>query len=95
MLTATHFASVSSLTEAIKHYERLYNHCIPQKAIGYNTPIVALKEWHKNKPDLFKKKVYDLSGLDIKKMSIHLLQLLPKNLNTLYIYYKNYMKKMK
>ena len=64
LLAATRFASASELAEAIKHYERLYNHCIPQKAIGYKTPIVALKEWHKKKPDLFKKKVYDLSGLD-------------------------------
>jgi transposase InsO family protein len=62
LLTATRFASASELAEALKHYERLYNHCIPQKAIGYKTPIVALKEWHKKKPDLFKKKVYDLSG---------------------------------
>jgi len=64
LLTATRFASASELAEAIKHYERLYNHCIPQKALGYKTPIVALKEWHKKKPALFKKKVYDLSGLD-------------------------------
>jgi hypothetical protein len=32
--------------------------------LGYKTPVQALKEWQKKKPDLFKKKVYDLSGLD-------------------------------
>jgi transposase InsO family protein len=64
LLQTTRFASSNELAEAIKHYERLYNHCIPQKALGYKTPIQALKEWQKKKPDLFKKKVYDLSGLD-------------------------------
>jgi len=57
LLDATRFASASELAEAIKHYERLYNHCIPQKALGYKTPVVVLKEWHHKKPDLFKKKV--------------------------------------
>jgi transposase InsO family protein len=64
LLQTTRFASSNELAEAIKHYERLYNHCIPQKALGYKTPVQALKEWQKKKPDLFKKKVYDLSGLD-------------------------------
>lgn len=64
LLKTTRFASSSELLEAVKHYERLYNHCIPQKALGYKTPIVALKDWQTAKPELFKKKVYDLSGLD-------------------------------
>jgi hypothetical protein len=60
----TFIALASELTEAIKHYEKLYNHCIPQKALGYKTPIQALKEWQNKNPALFKKKVHDLSGLD-------------------------------
>ena len=32
--------------------------------IGHITPIQALKDWHKKQPELFKKKIYDLSGLD-------------------------------
>jgi len=66
LLTATRFASASELAGAIKHYERLYNYCIPQRALGHKTPVLALKEWYKKKPDLFKKKVYDLSGLDTR-----------------------------
>ncbi|WP_293679978.1 hypothetical protein [Thiolapillus sp.] len=31
--------------------------------IGHITPIQALKDWHKKQPELFKKKIYDLSGL--------------------------------
>jgi transposase-like protein len=65
LLQTTRFTSSNELAEAIKHYERLYNHGIPQKALGCQTPVQALKEWQKKKPDLFKKKVYDLSGLDI------------------------------
>lgn len=64
LLQTTSFASASELAEAIKHYEKLYNHCIPQKTLGHKTPIQALKEWQAKKPGLFKKKVYDLSGLD-------------------------------
>lgn len=64
LLQTTRFASATELAEAIKHYERLYNHCIPQRALGYKPPIKAIKEWQKKKPELFKKKVYDLSGLD-------------------------------
>lgn len=64
LLQTTHFASASELAEAIKHYEKLYNHCIPQKALGYKTPVEKLKQWQKDKPELFTKRVYDLSGLD-------------------------------
>ena len=64
LLQITRFTSANPLDEAIKHYERLYNHCIPQKTLGYKTLVQALKEWQKKKPDLFKKKVYDLLGLD-------------------------------
>ena len=68
LLQTTRFASASELLDAVKHYERLYNYCIPQKALGYKTPIEALKEWQKKKPELFKRKVYDLSGLDIYEL---------------------------
>lgn len=65
LLSTTRFASASELAEAIKHYEKLYNYCIPQKALGYKTPIQALKEWQDKNQLLFKKKVYDLSELDM------------------------------
>ena len=64
LLRTTRFTSANPLDEAIKHYERLYNHCIPQKTLGYQTLVQALQEWQQKKPDLCKKKVYDLSGLD-------------------------------
>ena len=64
LLKTARFASSSELADAIRHYEKLYNHSIPQKALGYRTPVQALKEWHGDKPELFTRKVYDLSGLD-------------------------------
>ena len=45
-------------------YLKLYNHHIPQRAIGTKTPIQALKEWQRMKPDLFVKRVDDRAGLD-------------------------------
>lgn len=58
LLKTTRFASALELAEAIKHYEKLYNHAIPQKALGYQTPIQALMKWYGKKPEWFKKKVY-------------------------------------
>jgi hypothetical protein len=46
------------------NYLKLYNHHIPQRAIGSTTPIKALKEWQLRKPELFVKRVYDQTGLD-------------------------------
>ena len=43
---------------------KLYNHHIPQRAIGSKTPILALKEWQQKRPELFVKRVYDQTGLD-------------------------------
>jgi len=46
------------------HYQRLYNHHIPQRALGHATPVRKLKQWYEERPDLFRKQVYDQSGLD-------------------------------
>ncbi|SDY38688.1 hypothetical protein SAMN05421644_15717, partial [Allochromatium warmingii] len=45
-------------------YVRLYNHQIPQKALGHIAPIQALKDWQQQYPERFKKRVYNLAGLD-------------------------------
>jgi len=64
ILKATHFDSCKELSVTLSHYMKVYNHNIPQKNIDHLTPIQKLKAWQKKEPDLFKKKVYDLSGLD-------------------------------
>ena len=48
----------------MKNYLKVYNHHIPQRNIDHLTPIQKLKEWRLKQPNLFKKRVYDLSGLD-------------------------------
>lgn len=65
LLKQTRFESRADLETTLLNYLKLYNHHIPQRAIGTKTPIQALKEWHQQKPDLFVKRVYDQTGLDI------------------------------
>ena len=60
----TIFASSKELESTMKNYLKVYNHHIPQRNIDHLTPIQKLKEWRLKRPDLFKKRVYDLSGLD-------------------------------
>ena len=45
-------------------YLKIYNDHIPQRNIGHLTPIQKLKEGYKKKPELFKKNVSGLPGLD-------------------------------
>ena len=53
-----------SLAQTIERYVQVYNQHIPQKALGYIAPIQALKDWCEKRPELFKKRVYNLQGLD-------------------------------
>ena len=64
LLQQTRFANAAELATTLQHYLKLYNHHIPQRAIGSKTPIQSLKEWQRLKPDLFVKRVYDQAGLD-------------------------------
>lgn len=64
LLQQTRFDSRADLETTLLNYLKLYNHHIPQRAIGTRTPIQALKEWQRDKPDLFVKRVYDHARLD-------------------------------
>jgi transposase InsO family protein len=64
LLQQTRFANAAELATTSQHYLKLYNHHIPQRAIGSKTPIHSLKEWQRLKPDLFVKRVYHQAGLD-------------------------------
>jgi hypothetical protein len=46
------------------NYLQAYNHFIPQRAIGYQSPIDALKSWYAQQPELFVKQVYKQAELD-------------------------------
>ena len=55
---------IRGLANTITRYVKVYNQHIPQKALGHIPPIQAMKDWHEKRPDLFKKRVYNLTGLD-------------------------------
>jgi len=64
LLRQTRLDSRVDLEAILLNYLKLYNHHIPQRAIGAKTPIQALKEWQQKKPPLFVKRVYDQMGQD-------------------------------
>jgi transposase-like protein/transposase len=69
LLTQTRFASIGELVTTLGDYEKIYNHQIPQKALGGVSPVQSMKHWQKSDPDLFIKKVYNQAGLDIYRSS--------------------------
>jgi transposase InsO family protein len=64
VLATNRFQDGEDLRSAITRYVWLYNHQLPQKALGYQAPIAALKRWYAEKPDLFQRKPGDRQGLD-------------------------------
>jgi len=64
VLATHHFNSALALEQTLQRYLHLYNHHIPQKALGHKTPIQALKDWQKQKPELFTKQVRNHPGPD-------------------------------
>jgi transposase InsO family protein len=64
VLATTRFDSSQSLAETITRYVKVYNQHIPQKALGHISPIQAMKNWYQTHPELFRKRVYNLTGLD-------------------------------
>ena len=64
ILRGNRFDSSHDLRQTLETYQWVYNHQIPQRALGHRTPIQALKEWQEKRPDLFKKRVYNVTGLD-------------------------------
>ena len=60
----TRFTSAAELEATLRGYLKIYNNSIPQRALNHMTPIQALKDWQKKKPELFFKRVYNEAGLD-------------------------------
>ena len=59
-----HFRSGEELETTLHRYVLLYNQQLPQSALGSKTPLQAMKDWHKLKPELFRKQPYYLTGCD-------------------------------
>jgi len=64
VLATTRFDSSQSLAETLTRYVRIYNPYIPQKALGHIAPIQTMKNGYNKRPDLFQKRVYNLTGFD-------------------------------
>jgi hypothetical protein len=60
----TRFKSAEELETTLKRYLTTYNHRIPQKVLHHLSPIQALKQWQCQRPDLFNKRAYEMTGLD-------------------------------
>jgi transposase InsO family protein len=65
VLQTHHFDSTEGLETTLLRYTDLYNHHIPQRALNHRTPIEVLKQWQSTHPDLFRKTVYHLTGLNM------------------------------
>ena len=64
VLATTRFDSAQSLEDTLSRYVLRYNHQIPQRALVPIAPVQALQNWQEKRPELFEKKVYNLTGLD-------------------------------
>ena len=64
VLQSHHFRSGEELEATLHRYVSLYNQQLPQSALRSKTPLQAMKDWHKLKPDLFKIQPYYRPGCD-------------------------------
>jgi hypothetical protein len=64
VVKSTRFANADEMKTTLTQYLELYDHHIVQRNLGHLTPVKALKEWYRKKPELFNKRVYDHMGLD-------------------------------
>lgn len=64
VLQSHRFRSGEDLEQTILRYVRLYNGQLPQSVLKGRTPIEALKDYHQQKPELFKKRPYNHAGRD-------------------------------
>ncbi|ABM56196.1 transposase [Verminephrobacter eiseniae EF01-2] len=64
MASPHRFNSREDMEQTLLRYVALYNHQLPQSALGSKTPMQAMKEWHQQHPHLFHKRPYDHPGCD-------------------------------
>jgi hypothetical protein len=65
VLQSHHFQSGEELEATLHRYVWLYNQQLQQSTLGSKTPLQAMKDWHKLKPELFNKQPYYRPGCDI------------------------------
>ena len=66
VLATRRFRAEEHLQDTLARYATLYNHHIPQRALGHLTPVDALEQWYKKRPALFISEVSNLPEPDAK-----------------------------
>ena len=69
VLQSHHFRSGEEPETTPHRYVWLYNQQLPQSALGSKTPLQAMKDCHKLKPELFNKHPYYHPGCDTPDIS--------------------------
>jgi transposase InsO family protein len=64
VLRSHRFHSGEDLEQTILRYAHLYNTQLPQAALNGQTPVDTLKDWQRQRPELFRKRVYNHAGCD-------------------------------
>ena len=64
VLKTHRFNSREDMEQTLLRYVALYNHQLPQSALGSKTPMQAMKQWYQEHPHLFHKRPYDRPGCD-------------------------------
>lgn len=64
VLATRRYTSAEDLESTLLRYAWLYNHHLPQKALGHRCPMDALKQWYAEKPGLFIKQPRNQPGPD-------------------------------
>ena len=64
VLQSHHFRSGEDLNATMHRYIVLYNQQLSQSLLQSRTPLQAMNDWHKLKPELFKENPYYLTGGD-------------------------------
>jgi hypothetical protein len=87
VLQSHHFQSGEELEAKLHRYFWLYNQQLPQSALGSKTPLQAMKDWHKLKLGLFKKRPYYRPGCDNQfhinnRRLVHERHPLPQNISS-------------
>ena len=70
VLHSHRFRVGEDLEQTTLRYVRLYNGQLPQSVLKGRTPIDALKDWHRHKPEIFRKRPYNHTGCDTQVVPV-------------------------
>ena len=64
VLQTTRFRSWEHLHVTLLRDVKLYNQHIPQRALKHSTSVDCLKQWRRERPEHFRKRLYNQAGFD-------------------------------